>query len=116
MLTLPSIFGYQEPALLPLEKERWLGLMQVAARQAPAGYSPQAISEARPSWRSRFRALFCCLAPAVNDRYYRDDADASHVRPIQPPTPPPFVGDAVLGPIAGEPAGNTPNTALDNAV
>ena len=74
---------------------------QVTARPPSANFNQADIPETRPSWRSRFRALFCCLAPAVNDQYYRSDADPALIRPPQPPTPPPLVGDAVLGPIAG---------------
>ena len=57
--------------------------------------------EQRPSWRSRFRALLCCLAPPVNDNYYRTEPETTVIRPPQPPTPPPLTGEAVLGPLSG---------------
>ncbi|KAK9810684.1 hypothetical protein WJX73_010623 [Symbiochloris irregularis] len=97
--------GADSAALDDQQNEAQSVITQVTSRQPQTGHSSAPPPEARPSWRSRFRALFCCLAPAVNDHYYRDDADASHARPIQPPTPPPLLGEAVLGPIAEEDKG-----------
>ena len=79
-------------------------MSQVNARTPVATFSTAQAEkvETRPSWKSRFRALLCCLAAPVNDQYYRSEPENTVIRPPQPPTPPPLSGEAVLGPVAGQ--------------
>ena len=50
------------------------------------------------SWRERLRALFCCFAPDASEQYYRSgEGEAAVIRPPQPPTPPAYRGEPVIG-------------------
>ena len=52
------------------------------------------------SWKDRLRAFFCCFAPDANEQYYRSSkAEAAVIRPPQPPTPPAYRGEPVIGPL-----------------
>lgn len=63
-------------------------------------YSKNDASEPSTSWKDRLRALFCCFAPDANEQYYRSSkAEAAVIRPPQPPTPPAYRGEPVIGPL-----------------
>ena len=64
-----------------------------------AGAAPPA-----PGWRARLRALLCCFRPDAGE-YVRGEAEAVVIRPPQPPTPPQFSGEAVIGPLGVADAG-----------
>jgi hypothetical protein len=56
--------------------------------------------EGQVSWRERLRALFCCFAPDASEQYYRgSEGEAAVIRPPQPPTPPSYSGEPVIGPL-----------------
>ena len=63
-------------------------------------YSKDDAPEPSTSWRDRLRAFFCCFAPDANEQYYRSSkAEAAVIRPPQPPTPPAYRGEPVIGPL-----------------
>lgn len=63
-------------------------------------YSKDDASEQSTSWKDRLRAFFCCFAPDANEQYYRSSkAEAAVIRPPQPPTPPAYRGEPVIGPL-----------------
>ena len=54
-----------------------------------------AVNESRTTWRAKLRSLLCCLAPPSNDQYFRSsETEAVVIRPLQPPTPPRYTGEA----------------------
>ncbi|KAK9845903.1 hypothetical protein WJX81_005612 [Elliptochloris bilobata] len=63
-----------------------------------------AASQPAPGWRARLRALLCCFRPDTGE-YARGEAEAVVIRPPQPPTPPRFTGEAVIGPLPDADAG-----------
>ncbi|CAL5221322.1 g3496 [Coccomyxa viridis] len=63
-------------------------------------YSKDDATEQSASWKDRLRAFFCCFAPDANEQYYRSSkAEATVIRPPQPPTPPAYRGEPVIGPL-----------------
>ena len=84
------------------------------AEKPPAAlhYSSPAAPDGQPSWRDRLRALFCCFVPDASEQYYRGgEGEAAVIRPPQPPTPPAYRGEPVIGSLqvpAGIPASPMP--------
>lgn len=77
---------------------------QRGAEKQPAALHYSSPSDAPPegqaSWRERLRALFCCFAPDATEQYYRgSEGEAAVIRPPQPPTPPSYSGEPVIGPL-----------------
>ncbi|CAL8468486.1 g8026 [Coccomyxa elongata] len=63
-------------------------------------YSDTDATERTLSWKERLRALLCCFVPDANEQYYRsNEAEAAIIRPPQPPTPPAYRGEPVIGPL-----------------
>ena len=66
--------------------------------------SPAAQQDGQVSWRDRLRALFCCFAPDASEQYYRGgEGEAAVIRPPQPPTPPAYRGEPVIGSLQARP-------------
>lgn len=64
------------------------------------------ITEARSTWKNKFRSLLCCLAPPQNDQYFpHREVPPPIIRPPRPPSPQRFTGSAVIGTIRQEDAG-----------
>lgn len=88
---------------LQQRSDRGCGEAQVSRAEppAPAGggrYAGDAAAPA-PSWTARLRALLCCFRPDAGEYARGGEAEAVVIRPPQPPTPPRFSGDAVIGPL-----------------
>ncbi len=81
-----------------------VGCVQVNSRSdkpaVASEYSKDDTPKQSSSWKDRLRAFFCCFAPDANEQYYRSSkAEATVIRPPQPPTPPAYRGEPVIGPL-----------------
>lgn len=60
----------------------------------------------RNSWRSKFRALLCCLAPAAHDQYFpHREVPPAIIRSGRPVSPPSYTSRVLLGPMREEDQG-----------
>ena len=88
-----------------VSSSQWdVGCVQVNSRSdkpaVASEYSKDDATEQSASWKDRLRAFFCCFAPDANEQYYRSSkAEATVIRPPQPPTPPAYRGEPVSGPL-----------------
>eukprot|EP00884_Botryococcus_braunii_P018727 jgi/Botrbrau1/5538/Bobra.0023s0022.1 len=79
-------------------------ITQVNTREPPGGppQYPRGGDNPPPrrSWRQRLRLFLCCFVPREDDAFYRrDEAESVVIRPPQPPTPPRYTGQVLLGPM-----------------
>jgi hypothetical protein len=101
---LRSFFGGSGDMEACCHSQACVVLIQVNVREdkatAPLQYSSGGTPQAQTSWKERLRAFFCCFAPDASEQYYSGgEAEAAVIRPPQPPTPPAYRGEPVIGPL-----------------
>ena len=109
LMLLAALCDLQQPKARPLahpaglmDLEPALQVNQRTEKQPATGlhYSTpsDAPLEGQVSWKERLRALFCCFVPDASEQYYRSsEGEATVIRPPQPPTPPAYRGEPVIG-------------------
>lgn len=64
------------------------------------------VDASRNSWRAKFRALLCCLAPAAHDQYFpHREVPPAIIRSGRPVSPPSYTSRVLLGPMREEDQG-----------